>query len=238
MDEIKETQKDSPQELGKAPEGSEETTPKDQAKTYTEKEIEEIKAKAAQDARVTAGRDAKTLSDWEASLKTQQQEMDDTKSEISKMQEQIDQAELEAARGDPVKLRELQAKKSYKTLLADLEGKKKELKKERDNFERDKAEHASKIKAAEETQLEIEIWKIANTESVDPVELKDTMKDLKLTTVEQAKTVAKRLNKKPKDETPVKKSTHDSLVTSGPKGSQEGKTARQIYADGFREKKK
>jgi len=171
------------------PDGQE--TPKKEAKThYTDEEVKQL----IQEDRVARGRDAKTLTDWEASLKTQQAEIDDTRTEIAKIQEQIDQAELEAARGDPARLKELQAKKSYKTLLADLETKKKELQKDRAVFDHDKAEQAETVRAVQETQLEVALWKIGAKYKVDPVILKDTIKDLKLTTVEQAEALAKRLS--------------------------------------------
>jgi len=234
MGEIEDTTKDSPRSLGKAPEGSEETTPIADAKTYTEKDVE----KAVQVALTKAGRDAKALETQAGQIKADQEAIEATRAELDEIQRQIDQSELEAARGDSAKLRELQAKKSYKAKLAELDTKNKELQKREAELDRREAEHASKIQAAEETQLEIEIWKIAKAEGVDPVELKDMMKDLKLTTVEQAKGLAKRLNKKPEDENTKKKSTHDSLVTSGGTKSQEGKSARQIYADNFRSEKK
>jgi len=213
-------------------------TPEDQAKTYTEEEIEEIKAKAAQDARVAAGRDAKSLETREAAINAREEAIKAEEAKIEEIRRQRDVEELAEARGDPDKLAAYQAKKGREQEDTDLKAQRSAIKKDREQLDRDKAEHEAEIKAARETQLEIELWKIAEAEGVDPVELKDMMKDLNLTTVEQAKTVAKRLNKKPDDEAAAKKSTHDSLLTSGPKGSQEGKTARQIYADSFREKKK
>jgi len=213
-------------------------TPEDQAKTYTEEEIEEIKAKAAQDARVAAGRDAKSLETREAALNAREEAIKAEEAKIDEIRRQRDAAELADARGDPDKMAAYQAKKNREQEDTDLKAQRGAIKKEREALDRDKAEHEAEIKAARETQLEIEIWKIAKAEGVDPVELKDTMEDLKLTTVEQAKGLAKRLNKKPGDEAVEKKSTHDSLLTSGSKGTQEGKTARQIYADNFRSKKK
>lgn len=218
MDEIKETQKDSPQ-VGKAPESSEETTPKVEAKTYTEEDVK----KAIQSALTKAGRDAKKLTDWEAGLKSQQQEIDATKAEIVKLQEQIDEAEVESARGDPAKLRELQAKKSYKSLLGDLENKKREMARERAILDRDKVEHEATIEAARETQREIDIWKLAEKYSLDA----QMLKDLNLS-IEQTEAVAKRLGEKPKTITP------DSGVTSGNKTMLKGDAA---LADFFRKQK-
>ena len=234
MDEIKETQKNSPQSPGKASEGSEETTPKADAKTYTEKDVE----KAVQVALTKAGRDDKTLTDKEATLNAQQESINARQAEIDDAERQRDAAELAAAKGDPELLKVYQDKQVQKREVAGITAQKADLKKEREALDRSKAEHEAENKAARETQLEIEIWKIAEAEGVDPVELKDTMKDLNLTTVEQAKSVAKRLNKKPEDGTTEKKKAPDSLVTSGGKGSSEGKTSRQIYADNFRDENK
>jgi len=220
MDKTKETEGLPSVNAEKAPKGSEGTTPKEtEAKTYNEDEFQE----ALQADRIKRGRDDKSLSDREVAVKARE---DANKAE----QERRDAAELAEAQKDPDRLAVYQSKQAERQRTKKQD--------ERDAAQdKREAEHESEIKAARETQLEIEIWKIASTEGVDPVELKDTMKDLKLTTVEQAKTVAKRLNKKPK-EPADKKKTHDSLVTSGGKASSEGKPARVIYADNFRDKDK
>jgi len=217
----------------KAPEGSEGNTPKEPTKTYTEDEVQ----KALQADRIKAGRTAKDFENREATLKAHQQEIDDTKAEISKIQEQIDQAELEAAKGDPDKLKELQAKKSYKTLMADLDAEKKKLQKDRADLDRDKAEHASAIESAQKAKLEMKIFELAVEHDLNPQDIKDAMTELNLTTVGQAEAIAKRLSGKPKEPTKDPRKT-DSLLTSGARNSSEGKTARQIYAESFREKKK
>jgi len=229
MDETKQTEGLPSVKAEKAPEGSEGTTPKESTKTYTEDDVQ----KAVQNALIKAGRTAKDFENREASLKTQQQEIDETKAEISKIQERIDEAELEAAEGDPAKLRELQAKKSYKTLVANLDAEKKKLLKEREELDRDKAEHASAIEAAQQATLEMKIFELAVEYDLNPQDIKDAMTELKLTTPDQAVAIAKRLSGKPKEPTKGPGKT-DSLLTSGNKESSEGKTARQIYADNFR----
>jgi len=201
MDETKETKQDA------SSAGGDGTTSKETTRTYTEEE----KQKAVSDALAKAGRDAKTLETREAALNAEKEAVETAKAEIAEVQKQIDKAELEAAEGDPARLRELQAKKSYKALLADLETKKKELNKQEADLNRSKAEHESEIEAARKTQFEIELWKIAEAEGVDAAELKETMKELNLTTVEQAKAAAKRLNKKPSGTA----FDPDSGVTSG-----------------------
>jgi len=220
MDETKDTKGLPSVNTEKAPGGSEGTTPKEtEAKTYTESEVE----KALQADRIKRGRDDKSFEQRETAVKAKEDA-------IAEQERQRDAAELAEAQKDPDKLAVYQSKQTERQRARSLD--------EREtNLARDKAEHEAEIKAARETQLEIEIWRIAETEGVDPAELKDTMNDLNLTTVEQAQSVAKRLNKKP-EETTDKKTTHDSLVTSGGKASSEGKPARVIYADNFREKKK
>ena len=169
-------------------------TSTEQAKTYTEEELNKAIEKAKNDALAQAGREAKKLSEWEANLKTQQTEIDDTKAEITRLQEQIDKAELEAARGDPDKLKEYQRKKSYKDQLADLENAKKELRKQQETFEREKAEHAETVKAAREVTLGMKLYEIAARHNLNPEDLKKDMKDFNLTTEAQVEALAKRLS--------------------------------------------
>jgi hypothetical protein len=198
---------------GQASEGEAQGTSTKEARTYTEEELNKATEKAKNDALAAAGRDAKKLSDWEASLKAQQSETEGTRAEISKIQEQIDQAELEAARGDPAKLKELHAKKSYKNMLADLETQKKELAKQRQQLDRDKAETAETVKAAQQHQMETKVYEIAAKYDLNPEDLKAGIKDLNLTTVEQAEALAKRLGRLPEGE---KKTTIPvSVPTSG-----------------------
>ena len=213
MGEIKETPKNSPQ-TGKASEGSEETTPKAEAKTYTEKDIE----KAVQVALTKAGRDAKALADKEATLNTEKEAVDTAKAEIAEIQKQIDEAELEAARGDPDKLKELQAKKSYKAKLAELDTKNKELQKREADLNRREAEHEAEIQAAKETQREITIWQIAQEKSVDPVRLKTLAEKFNIEGKENLEELANEIaSGKPEGET----LKVDSGATSGGKAMPE-----------------
>ena len=206
MDKTNETKQDSSQVNEDSSGGGKGTTSDTEARTYSEDEL----GKAVNDALAKAGRDAKTLADKEADLNARQEAINAKQAEIDEQERQRDAAELEAARSDPNLMKVYQDKQSQKRESASIGAQKADIKKQRDALDRDKAEHESEIKAARETQMEIEIWKIAEAEGVDPAQLKDTMKDLDLTTVEQAKSVAKRLNKQPQDKT-----RHDSLLTSG-----------------------
>jgi chromosome segregation ATPase len=201
--------------------GKPESTSTIQAKTYTEAELQ----KAKNDALAAAGRDAKALAEKEASLKAQEEAIKARKAEIEEIEKRIDEAELEAAKGDPEKLREYQAKKSYKDRLVNLENMKKDLDKREEVLNRSKAEHEEEVKTARETLLEIKIWEIGEKYGVDPV----LLKDLNLPTVDQIEAVAKRLS----EAAPKETITPDSGVTSGtgkPTLEQLGKMPMDDYA--------
>jgi len=218
-----EDQKDTLQGTpGQSLTGEDQGTSKEDAKTYTEEDVK----KQVNDALAAAGRNAKQLTDKEASLKAQEEAIKASKAEIDEFQSKRDQAELEAAKDDPYKMREYQRKQAQKQETATIESQRAELKKQQEELDRQKAEHEAEVKSARETQMDITLWQIAAAEKVNPVELKDTMKDLSLTTIEQAKALAKRLNKvapkqpaegdtEPGEEKPF---TPDSGVTSGAKG--------------------
>jgi colicin import membrane protein len=227
MDETKQTEGLPSVAAEKAPEGSEGTTPETEAKTYSEEELQ----KALQTDRVKRGRDDKSFELREKNLTEREQA-------IKEREAQQEAAELEEARRDPEKMRTYQAKQTRKQQEANLNAERDKIRQERadiqqerEALQRDKVEHEAEIKAARENTLVLEIWRIAKAEGVDPEELKDTMADLNLTTVEQAKAVAKRLSKKPKEETAEKKATHDSLVTSGHVPAQGEKALSNFFRD-------
>jgi len=201
-----EKQGDTPQTTGQSSPGEQGTS---QAKTYTEEEVN----KKLSDALAKAGRDTK-------SLELKRQSLTEREDRIKGAEAKIEAAELEKLKDNPEAL--------------DLHKAKKAIREERAALERDKAEHAEMVRAAQKTQMEIELWEIATGEKIDPVLLKDTMEDLNLTTVEQAKLLAKRLSGK-KEVSPFNPITG---VTSGHKDSMEGKSARQLFAEAFRERKK
>lgn len=234
MDETKETQKDSlPQ--GKALEGSEGITPKVEAKThYTEEELNE----RIQADRIARGRDTKSLSDREATLKAERETIEAEKTKIADWQRQRDETELAEARRDPDKLAAWQKKQTEKTRDAEFATREVNLKKREADLTKREAEHAAAIQAAQETQLEIDIWEIGAKHGINPVTLKDSMKKLNLTTTEQAETLAKELSGTQKR--PAEGETEFnpiSGVTSGHKETSKGKSASQIYADSFRNQK-
>jgi hypothetical protein len=165
-------------------------TPKVETKTYTEEEVN----KRISDALAAKGRDAKTLSDREAILKAERETIEADKVKIADWQRQRDETELAEARRDPDKLAAWQKKQNEKSRDAEFATREAALKKREADLTKREAEHSATIQAAQETQLEIELWEIGAKYGINPVILKDTMKDLNLTTTEQAEALAKRLS--------------------------------------------
>ena len=209
MGEIDKTTQDSLQKPGQTSGGEGETTPKDTAKTYTETELQ----KAISDALAQKGRDAKTLADQAAGLKAQQDAIQAKEAELAEIQKQIDEAELEAARYDPDKLRTYQARQAEKQQRQSVEAERRQLAKEKAELERSRAEHQAEIDGARQLAMETKIYEIAARHEVNPA----ILKELKLTTVEQVETVAKHLSgmtpKEQKEE--AAQFTPDSGVTKG-----------------------
>ena len=209
MGEIDKNTQGTPSEKEAPPGGSEETTPKKEAKTHTDAEVN----KAVQVALTKAGRDDKLLTDKEAALNAQQEAINARQAEIDEAERQRDAAELAAAKGDPELLRVYQDKQVQKREVAGITTQKGDLKKEREALDRDKAEHEAEIKAARETMLEVKVWQIATKYKVDPVALKN----LNLPTAEQIEEVAKVMPKLGEAEA-TEELTPDSNVTSGGQG--------------------
>jgi len=213
----------------------EQGTSKTETKSYTETELN----KAISDALAAKGRDAKTLSDREASLNARDEAIKAQEAEIDRIKKQRDEAELDDARHDPTKLTAYQARKAREKDQEDLKAEREALKKDRAALDRDKADHQAAIQAAQETQLEIDIWEIGGKHGINPVTLKDSMKRLNLSTVEQAEALAKELSGTTEKRPPEGETEFNPIsgVTAGHKESSKGKSARQIYAENFRKEK-
>jgi hypothetical protein len=208
MDETKGKPQDSLQKPGQTSGGTEGTTPKTEPKTYTEEEVNKAIEKAKNDALAKAGRDAKSLELREKSLT----EREDA---VKAKEEAADAAEAEEAKSDPNKMRSYQVKQARKQQEADLSAEREKLKKDREELERDKAEHEAEVNAAKEVNWEITLWDIAEELGIDPVKLKDSCKDLEITTAEGAKKLAKTMSPSKSPE-PI----HiDSGVNSGTRGT-------------------
>jgi len=181
MDETEE-QKDTLQETGQSSSEENQGTSTEKAKTYTEKEFQERVSNALS----AAGRTAKDFEFREQSLNERE--------EAAKAKEIESEArELEEAKLNPEKMQSYQAKQAKKQEQASFAAERAQLKKDRAELEREKAEHTEKIRAAEEITLRDKLWEIAARYDVNPQTLKEGVADLKLTTVEQAEKLAKRL---------------------------------------------
>lgn len=91
---------------------------------------------------------------------------------------------------------------------------------------------AQKEKEIHQTNWEIDLFNVAHESGITPEELKETCKELNITTIEQAKTLAQRLTRKGQTGKP------DSLVTHGAKPSPSSLTADQKLERGFADLKK
>jgi len=203
-DEIKETKGDSPQEDGKAPPSGDETTPKKEAKTHTDKE----KDKAVQVALIKAGRDAKSFEQREAAVKARE---DANRAE----QERRDAAELAEAQGDPDKLAVYQSKQTEKQRVKSLDAR---LDAREADLNKREADHEAEIQAAREAQKEINVWQVASAKNIDPVRLKDLSEKFNVEGKEKLEELAEEIaSGKPKTE-PTEALTPDSAVTSGGQG--------------------
>ena len=212
MDETNKTPQDPLQEPGQASKGSEGTTSKKEAKTYTEEE----KQRAVSDALATAGRDAKALANQKADLDARQEAINAKQAEIDEQERQRDAAELEAARGNPELMRVYEDKKSQKRVSASIEAQRADIKKQRETLDHDKAEHEAEIKAAKETQREIVIWGVASAKNIDPVRLKNLSVKFNIESKEQVEALAEEIASGKAE--PTEPLTPDSNVTSGGQG--------------------
>jgi len=211
-DETKETQKDSlPQ--GKAPVGSEGTTPKVEPQTYTQDQL----SAAVQNALIKAGRDAK-------SFELKGQSLTERETKLKAWEEQQEHAQLEAIKNNPEAL--------------DLHKQKKTLKEERAALEKEKLEHAEEIRIARETKREIEIWEVAQAKGVDPVKLKTLSTKFNIEGKERLEELAGEvISGKPQE--PKEPSQHiDSGMTTGAKKSLSSLTADEKLQKGFADLKK
>jgi len=174
MAEIDTTKQGAPFEKA-SPDGGEETTPKVEAKTYTQEELD----RAIHAARSQAGRDAK-------SLELRDQALTSREKALKEREEKLEAAELEGLKNDPQKL--------------DIHQQRKALREERAALEKEKAEHQAEIEAAREIQRELDIWEIGEKYALDPQMLKDLNLPL-----DQTEAVAKRLSEaRPKETKEIK----------------------------------
>jgi len=183
------------------PDGKGQATPKENPQEQIDK--------AVQAALTKAGRDAKALETKAADLEAREQR-------IKEHERLRDQAELEAAKSDPVKLTAYQ------------------LKKDRELLEKEKAEHQAEITAAKETQREVLVWQVASDKGVDPMRLKNLSTEFNLQGKEQLEKLAAEIASK----TEPSKIKTDSGVTSGARKDLSSLSPDEKLAKGFEDIKK
>lgn len=179
MGETKQTEQGTPSAKEAPPGGSEGTTPKETPPTYTQDQVD----KAVQAALTKAGRTEKSFSTREATIKAREDA-------LAEKERQKEAAELEEAKKDPDALAAYNAKQARKQQEADL-------KKEREQLERDKAEHEAEIIAAKEAQKEITIWQVASAKKIDPEKLKELSEELNIEVKEKLERLADEIAAKP-----------------------------------------
>lgn len=198
-DETKEIKQDSSQVTEDTSGGSKGSTSETKAKTYTEEEVQKVIKKAESDALSKAGRTATALEKREAAIKAKEDA-------IAEQERQKDAAELEEAKTDPDKMAVYRAKQTRKQQETDL-------KKERAELDRDKADHEAEITAVREAQKEITIWQVASAKNIDPMRLKTLSDKFNIEGKENLEELAAEIaSGKPEPTTETKV---DSGVTSG-----------------------
>jgi uncharacterized protein (DUF3084 family) len=175
---------------GQTSEGEAQGTSQATPRTYTEEELQ----KAKSDALAAAGRDAKSLSEKEATLKADREAVETEKTKIADWERRREQAEQDEARKDPDKLAAWQKKQTEKTRDAEFTKREQDVKKREQDLARREAETAETVKAAQETTLGVKVYEIAAKYDLNPEELRKDMKDLTLTTLEQLEKYAKRIS--------------------------------------------
>lgn len=189
MDETDE-QKDNLQETPGLPSSDEsQGTSKVKARTYTEEE----KQQAVSDALSAAGREHKTLSERETAVAAREEAVKKGEAKISEFEAAQDAAKLAEAQRDPAKMRVYQAEKAEKERAKNLDEREADIRKEREALDRDKAEQAETVRAAQEVTLGMKLYEIAAKHGLNPEELKKDVKELNLTTEAQVEAYAQRI---------------------------------------------
>jgi predicted RNase H-like nuclease (RuvC/YqgF family) len=153
-------------------EGSPSTPPE---KTYTESEVNKRHAKLD-----------KTVASLTRERDTLKQSLESVNTQLDELQRRIDESETEKYRDDPDGLKSLQAKR-------ELRKQQDELKKQRQEIENEKTANADKLKRADELEVEITVWKVAQAHGIDANTLKGKCQKFNLTTEEQIEEMAQTL---------------------------------------------
>lgn len=203
MDETIATKQGTPPVTGQSSSGNEGSTSQ-QTETYTKDQVE----KQISDALAKAGRDAKSFTDRESTLKATEAALKSEKESIAKWQADRDREEFETLKDDPSALTKFQRNKEREKALHEAETK---LADDRVLFEKEKAAHTEKLTAAEETEREILIWELAG-EKIDPEKLKGFCDKFNARTKEEIQVIVNTISSEVKPELKVKP---DSSATIG-----------------------
>ena len=192
------------QDSSKGEQGTSEQTPE----TFTKAQVDKIKS----DALAEVGRTAKALEERE--------------DKIAQWKKEQEAAQEEAARDDPVALKQLRQKQKLDAQEA--------------NFNKLKADHEkwwgerqAEVEEVKTTKFEIAVFNIAQKNGVDASTLKDAAVEFNLTTEEQIESLAKRLAKGE----PTKSMKLDSGKTTGGGKDLSSLSGRELIEKGLEKKK-
>jgi len=184
--------------------------------------------KEISDKLAAAGRTAKQLEAKAQAIETEKQALQAREEKIAQKEKEAEDKELAGAETDEEKAK-IKAK-------FDIKAANRELANKVAAFEKEKAEHAAELEAAQETKKEILIFDIAKEAKIDPSDLKDYIKELQLEnpTPEQIKAAAKRL-KPAGEKTPLQP---DSNKTKGGAGAFTAEQADKMSMDDYAARRK
>jgi hypothetical protein len=171
----------TPQTTGQSSGDDKGSTSTQEPETYTKEQFQ----KKLSDELAAAGRDAKSLAQKEAALKSKEEAFKETESKIAEWEKAREAEDLEKARDNPELLNAFQMKKQLREEKA-------KLAEERAQFLADKTAHEELINNSKELQREIAIWEIAG-DKIDPAKLKELCNKLGAQTEEQIKAIAENL---------------------------------------------
>jgi len=172
---------------GQTSQGTEGTSQDKTKETLTRAEVEKL----ISDERAKAGRELKAARAEAESYKTAhsklENELTQTREQMSEIQRRIDEAEEEEAKGSPDSMRLYQRQKQLRDSEAKLKDQQRQLEKERQ-------EHIAELSAAKEAKAEMAIVSAAVEHHVDIGKLKEKVQKLGLTTEEQISEMAETLD--------------------------------------------
>jgi len=192
------------QDSSKGEQGTSEQTPE----TFTKAQVDKIKS----DALAEVGRTAKALEERE--------------DKIAQWKKEQEAAQEEAARDDPVALKQLRQKQKLDAQEADFN-------KLKADHEKWWGERQAEVEEVKTTKFEIAVFNIAQKNGVDASTLKDAAVEFNLTTEEQIESLAKRLAKGE----PTKSMKLDSGKTTGGGKDLSSLSGRELIEKGLEKKK-